>query len=128
MELGPYLYAGPRARIYRSNTSGDGVQAGVAAASVEVCAEVCAAGWTSAQRVRAMSRRGSGGWARAGDPFFNGFSSEHRGGDGKFLIEENVVFDKESLVSALRYIGLPHTHTCQPAAGGVPSIPLPSSS
>ena len=36
MELGPYLYAGPRARIYRSNTSGDGVQAGVAAASVEV--------------------------------------------------------------------------------------------
>ena len=51
-----------------------------------------------------------------------------RGGDGKFLIEENVVFDKESLVSALRYIGLPHTHTCQPAAGGTPSIPLPSSS
>ena len=51
-----------------------------------------------------------------------------RGGDEKFLIEENVVVDKESLVSALRYIGLPHTHTCQPAAGGTPSIPLPSSS
>ena len=55
------------------------------------------------------------GWKRA------------RGGDGKFLIEENVVVDKESLVSALRYIGLPHTHTCQPAAGGAPSILLPSS-
>ena len=52
---------------------------------------------------------------------------EDRGGDGKFLIEENVVVDKESLVSALRYIGLPHTHTCQPAAGGAPSILLPSS-
>ena len=35
--------------------------------------------------------------------------------------------DKESLVSVLRYIGLPHSHTCQPAAGGAPSIILPSS-
>ena len=26
-------------------------------------------------------------------------------------------------MSALRYIGLPHTHTCQPAPGGVPSFP-----
>ena len=51
-----------------------------------------------------------------------------RGGDGKSLSRKNVVVDKESLVSALRYIGLPHTHTCQPVAGGTPSIPLPSSS
>ena len=67
---------------------------------------------------------GGGGNGGGGD----GGGGEGRGGDGKFLIEENVVFDKESLVSALRYIGLPHTHTCQPAAGGTPSIPLPSSS
>ena len=45
---------------------------------------------------------------------------------GSFL-PTKACFDKESLVSALRYIGLPHVHTCQPAAGGIPSILLPSS-
>ena len=59
--LRPHLYQGARARIDRSNTTGDGVQAAVAAASVEDGAEVCAAGWIAAQRGRATSRRVSGG-------------------------------------------------------------------
>ena len=50
-----------------------------------------------------------------------------RGVGGKFLAQKKQCFDKESLVSALWYIGLPRAHTCQPAAGGAPSIPLPSS-
>ena len=50
-----------------------------------------------------------------------------RGVGGKFLAQKKQCFDKESLVSALRYIAPPHAHTCQPATGGTPSIPLTSS-
>ena len=58
-DLRPFLYSGPRARIDRykpSNISGGGVQADVAAASVEVDDSLLpgnAAEWASAQRVRA---------------------------------------------------------------------------
>ena len=58
-DLRPFLYSGPRARIDRytpSNISGGGVQADVAAVSVEVDVGLLpgnAAEWASAQRVRA---------------------------------------------------------------------------
>ena len=58
--LAPYLYQGARARIDRSNTTGDGVQAGVqaavAAASVEDTEQVCAAGWHNGHKGRAEAR------------------------------------------------------------------------
>ena len=80
-------------------------------------------------RGKAPSANGgaAGGACGAAGGAEGGAEGGARGGDGKSLSRKNVVVDKESLVSALRCIGLPHMHTCQPAAGGIPSIPLPSS-
>ena len=54
--LAPYLYQGARARIDRSNTTGNGVQAGVQAAVAADSGEVCAAGWNTAQKGRSEAR------------------------------------------------------------------------
>ena len=48
-------------------------------------------------------------------------------GGWEVLAQKKPCVDKEMLVSFLRYRGLPHAHTCQPAAGGAPSILLPFS-
>ena len=45
-------------------------------------------------------------------------------GDGNLLPPKKPCLDTESLASFLRYIGLPHAYTCQPAAGSALSLLL----
>ena len=89
MDLGPYLYQGARARIDRSNTTGDGVQAAVAAASVEDGAEVCAAGWIAAQRVRASRLKSGGSTPRS--PNAGGPNAGGAGATAQMIQDLNVV-------------------------------------